>query len=77
MARTYVKQQICWQHMHNRIRNAQSAQEDTKKVKYRRHNNRKLRSHCASVDNRRYCVCSVVEAVDRFVKQYKNQSKQE
>ncbi|SAI94903.1 Uncharacterised protein [Enterobacter cloacae] len=76
MTGTHVKQQIRWQHMHNGIRNAQSAQEDTKKVKYRRHHDRKLRSHCASVDNRCYCVCSVVEAVDRFVKQHKNQSKQ-
>lgn len=32
MARTYVKQQIRWQHMHNGIRNAQSAQKDTKKL---------------------------------------------
>ena len=76
MARTNVKQQIRWQHMHDGIRNAQPAQENTKKVKYRRHNNRKLRSHCASVDNRCDCVRSVVEAIDSFVKQYKCQSKQ-
>ena len=61
--------------MNNSVSDTQSTEQHAKEVEYTRHHHSKLGTHGTRIDDRRNCVGRVVETVDRFVKQYKQQGK--